>query len=150
MQALTCVVGEMTPRRRARTRLRAGRDDDATLRLRSEAEAPFRVVRLTLYGSAVIGGGVGLMVNLVQIIGAVAQRPGAPTLTEAVKNVGIDAAAVLVFGALSWSEWKARGQQMRRLARESRLAELGVETATGKMLRLMDLRGFARVVRLGG
>ena len=110
-------------------------------------EAPFRVFRLVLYGSAVVGGGVGLLVNLTQIVGAIAARPGAPTLMEALRNIGIDAAAVALFGYLSWNDWKARERQMQRLGRESRLASLSLQTTTEKLLKVGDLRGVARVVR---
>ena len=121
-------------------------EDDANLRLRSEAEAPFRLFRLVLYGSAVVGGGVGLLVNGTQVIGASIGRPGALSMTEVGKNIAIDVAALLVFGYLSWNEWKARERQMQRLSRELRLGRLTVQTTTEKLLRLYDLRGAARVV----
>ena len=116
------------------------------MKLRSEAEAPFRLFRLVLYGSAVAGGGVGLLVNGTQVIGATIGRQGALSLTEVGKNIAIDAVALLLFGYLSWNEWKARERQMQRLSRELRLGRLSVQMTTEKLLRLSDLRGAARVV----
>jgi len=122
------------------------REDESTLRLRSEAEAPFRLLRLVLYGSGVAGGGIGLLVNLTQIAGSVAGRSGALSVAEAIQNVGIDVAGVGICGWLAWTEVKARTKQMARLSRESRLGSLSVEVANGKLLSLYDLRGTTRVV----
>lgn len=123
------------------------RDEDSKLRLRSEAEAPFRLLRLSLYGAAVGGSSIGLLVNLTQIVGAVASRPGAPTLTEALKNIAIDVVGVIIFAWLFGSDWKARGLQMKRLSRESELGKLSFLTISSKILKVSDLRSSARVVR---
>lgn len=118
--------------------------------LRSEAEAPFRSLRLVFYGFSVISAGVGFLVSVPQLIGALGHAPAALPLENVLQNIVIDLGAAAIFGLLFRSDWQARARQVSRLEREERLAGLTLELANGKTLSVRDLRGSARVVLMAG
>ncbi|GAX75281.1 hypothetical protein CEUSTIGMA_g2726.t1 [Chlamydomonas eustigma] len=126
------------------------RSDEDRVRLRSEAEAPFRSLRFTLFGFGVVSAGVSLLVSLPQLIGAVGGAPNALPLNSVLTNVGVDLAAILVLGYFLRSDLQARDKQIARLTREEKLGNLGVQLSSGKRLPLSALRGSSRVVIVAG
>lgn len=119
-------------------------------KLRSEAQAPFRVARQFVYGacgaSATIGAGIASIQAATKAMGA----PAAPPLEGSLENMAIDFAALALFVFLYKREDAAREKQMARIGREERLGRLRCELAGGKSVRLEDLRGFSRVVVVCG
>eukprot|EP00877_Chromochloris_zofingiensis_P000740 jgi/Chrzof1/10667/Cz05g07170.t1_LPA1A[v5.2] len=120
------------------------------VRLRSEAEAPFRAVRLVLYGFSIVSAGLATLISIPQLIGALGGARNALATLDVLQNLGINIGAVTIFGLLFRSDWQARGKQVARLAREEELASLKVQLANGKRLPLSQLQGSARVVVIAG
>lgn len=120
------------------------------VRLRSEAEAPWRGLRLAFFGGSVLSAGIGLLVSIPQLIGALNGAPGALALNDVAVNLGVDGGAVALFAWLFSQDWKARDRQMARLGREEGLSLCFVQLANGKKLQLGALRGSARVVVCAG
>lgn len=119
-------------------------------KLRSEVQAPFRVLRQFLLGalgaSATIGGGVATIQLVTGALGA----PAAPPVRDSAQNVAIDVAVLLVCVFFYRKEEEARQRQMARIDREEALAKLRVVLPNGRTTRLGELRGFARVVLVAG
>ena len=119
-------------------------------KLRSEAQAPFRVLRQFLFAalgaSAAIGGGVSFIQLTTGLLGA----PSAPPVAQSGQNFGIDVAV----GALMLYFWRrdeaSRQKQMARISREETLSALRVSLSSGKTVKLAAMRGFARVVLAAG
>ncbi|WIA12497.1 hypothetical protein OEZ85_012530 [Tetradesmus obliquus] len=120
------------------------------INLRSEAEAPFRSLRLVFYGFSVASAGVAFLISIPQLIGATAGAPGALQTDQVLQNIGINLGAVALFAWLFSQDWKARDKQMARLAREEALAGLPLQLANGKRLRVGALQGASRVVIAAG
>ena len=119
--------------------------------LRAEAEAPFRVVRK--FGFAALAGsaGVGTLTALLKTAAGLFGAQGAGSLGDNAHNLGIDVAALALFGYLFNVEVKAEGKQLARLQREESLAELKVELGARRRLANMGvMRGFARPVVVAG
>ena len=119
-------------------------------KLRSEVQAPFRVLRQFLLGalgtSATIGGGVATIQLVTGALGA----PSAPPVAGSAQNVAIDFSVLAVCLFFYRKEEEARQRQMARIDREEQLAKLRVELVNGRTTRLSALRGFARVVLVAG
>ncbi|KAL6746408.1 hypothetical protein V8C86DRAFT_2944000 [Haematococcus lacustris] len=124
--------------------------DEDRVRLRSEAEAPWRSIRFTLFGFTAVSAGVAFVISLPQLVGALGGAPGALELTDVLTNLGINGAAVVGCGLLIKEDLKARDAQMRRLMREEQLSACGLQLANGRTLSLAQLRGSARVVICAG
>eukprot|EP00195_Chlamydomonas_chlamydogama_P003167 CAMPEP_0202919384 /NCGR_PEP_ID=MMETSP1392-20130828/75718_1 /ASSEMBLY_ACC=CAM_ASM_000868 /TAXON_ID=225041 /ORGANISM="Chlamydomonas chlamydogama, Strain SAG 11-48b" /LENGTH=277 /DNA_ID=CAMNT_0049612727 /DNA_START=146 /DNA_END=979 /DNA_ORIENTATION=- len=127
-----------------------GSTEEDRVRLRSEAEAPFRSLRLTLFGFSVVSSGLGALISVPQLLGALAGGRNALPLEEAGLNVAINMGALVVFGLLLRSDLQARDKQMARLTREEKLGALSVQLANGKVLPVSALRGSARIVIAAG
>lgn len=126
-------------------------DEDLDIKVRAEVEAPFRIVRLVLYGFFAGSASVGAAIALTQTLAAAAGAAGAPVpLAEAAQSLGIDLAAAGLFAFLFSRDWAARQKQLARLGREGALGAQKLTLATGKAVRLRDLRGFARPVLVCG
>ncbi|KAF5838442.1 hypothetical protein DUNSADRAFT_2836 [Dunaliella salina] len=125
-------------------------DPNGQVRLRSEVEAPWRAVRFALFGFSAVSAGIGLLVNLPQLIGALGGARNAFGVEEIGTNIGINAAVVAVCAFLLSRDLKARDKQMARLGREEALASCQVQLANGKRKSLAALRGFARIVVCAG
>lgn len=123
---------------------------DARARVRSEVLAPFRLVRLVLYGFFTVSATVGLVIALTQLAGGLADAPNALPLKGTIEGIGIDVGAILVFLLLFRSDWQARQKQIARLTREERLGSLQIELSNKKTLRLSQLRKFARPILVAG
>lgn len=76
------------------------------VRLRSEAEAPWRSLRLTLYGFSVASAGMGTLISLPQLIGALGGAPGALAVDTVLQNLAINLGAVGIFAFLFSRDWK--------------------------------------------
>eukprot|EP00879_Flechtneria_rotunda_P002914 GHRR01003131.1.p1 GENE.GHRR01003131.1~~GHRR01003131.1.p1 ORF type:complete len:309 (+),score=86.80 GHRR01003131.1:246-1172(+) len=120
------------------------------IQLRSEAEAPWRSLRLVLYGFSVASAGVATLISIPQLIGAAAGAPGALQLIDVLQNLAINIGAVAIFAFLFSRDWKARDKQLARLAREEALASLPVQLANNKRVKLADLQGLSRIVVVAG
>lgn len=118
--------------------------------LRAEAEAPFRSVRLFLFGSGAVSASLATLFGLPGLIGSIAGAPSAKSLFEAGQDLGINLGALLICGALVRNDWKQREKQMARLLREDQLGACQLELANKKVLRLAQLRGAARPVVIAG
>lgn len=126
------------------------REDEDRVRLRSEAEAPFRSLRFLLFGSGLVSCGLASLISIPQLIGALGGAPNALTLQDVISNLGIDVFAFLVIGYFLWRDLQARDKQMARLTREEKLGRLKMKLANGKTLSMGALRGSARVVIAAG
>ncbi len=119
-------------------------------KLRSEAQAPFRVLRQFLLGALGASATIGSGVSTIQLVTGALGAPNAPPVQTSGSNLAIDA-VVLAACIFFWRrEEAARQRQMARISREERLAELRVELSSGKTTKLGRLRGFARVVLVAG
>ena len=119
-------------------------------KMRSEAQAPFRVARMFLFGAfganATLGFGIATLQAVTKALGA----PNGPPLDQSLSNLGINLACALFFGYLYKRDADGRDRQMARISREERLSNLKCELAGGKIVSLYDLRGFSRVVVAAG
>ena len=119
-------------------------------KMRSEAQAPFRVARMFLFGAfganATLGFGIAALQSVTKALGA----PNGPPLDQSLQNLGINLACALFFGLLYKRDADGRDKQMARISREERLSNLKCELAGGKVVSLYDLRGFSRVVVTAG
>jgi hypothetical protein len=118
--------------------------------LRAEVEAPFRSLRLVLYGFGVVAAALASAFSLPQLLGALAGAPNAKEVGEAVADVGINAASLAGCALLLKRDWEAREKQIARLLREDNLGACRLELASGRVLRLAQLRGAARPVIFAG
>jgi hypothetical protein len=125
--------------------------DDIDAKVRAEVEAPFRIVRLVLCGFFGGSASVGAAIALVQTISAALGSSAAPvSVQEAGQSLAIDLAAAGAFAFFFSRDWAARQKQLARLSREGALGALKIRLASGKTVRLRDLRGFARPVLVTG
>lgn len=76
------------------------------MRLRSEAEAPWRSLRLTLFGFSVASAGMGTLISLPQLIGALGGAPGALAVETVLQNLAVNLGAVGIFSFLFSRDWK--------------------------------------------
>lgn len=93
---------------------------------------------------------VGAVIATVQVISSLRGAPDALPLNDIASSWAIDVGAIATFAFLLKRDLKARDKQVARLQREERLGALQIELASGKVLRLTQLRGFARVVLFAG
>ncbi len=119
-------------------------------KLRSEAQAPFRVARQFLYASCALSATIGFGIATIQLLTGLAGAPNSPPFDQSISNVGIDGACAALFVFLWKKDEEAKQKQMSRIGREERLGGLKVELTTGKIVRMQSLRGFSRVVLFAG
>ena len=120
-------------------------------KLRSEAQAPFRVARQFLYASCALSATIGFGIATIQLITGLAGAPNAPPFDQSVSNVVCaNSASPAAFAFLWKKDEEAKEKQMSRIGREERLGGLKVELTTGKIVRMQSLRGFSRVVLFAG
>jgi len=81
------------------------------VRLRSEAEAPWRSLRLVLCGFSVASAGMGTLISLPQLIGAVGNAPGALAVNTVLENLAVNLGAVGLFGFLFRRDWQVRRER---------------------------------------
>ena len=119
-------------------------------KMRSEAQAPFRVARMFVFGAFAANAALGLSIATLQAVTKALGAPSAPPLDQSLQNIGIDLGAALFFGYLYKKDAENREKQMARISREERLSALKCELSSGKVVSLFDLRGFSRVVIAAG
>jgi len=126
-------------------------DEQLDIKVRAEVEAPFRIVRLVMFGFFAGSASVGAAIALTQTLAAAAGAGGASVaLPDAAQSLAIDVGAAALFAYLFSRDWAARQKQLARLGREGALGAQKVRLGNGKSVRLRDLRGFARPVLLCG
>lgn len=102
------------------------------------------------YLAFIASGGLGGLIALSQLIGALANPARAAEVPEVAKGLGIDVAAVSIFAFLYSRDNKASNAQIARLTREENLANLKVRVVGKKTIPISSLRGIARLVILAG
>ena len=131
-------------------------DFSQNVALRSEAEAPFRVFRLFIYGALAVNAGLGGLIQFVHVVtGAI---KGDVSFTHVLGNdeitgLFIDVGALAVLLKLYSVDSEARNKQMKRIERETKLSKLKVEILSlqkPRLLQLEQLQGFARIVVVAG
>jgi Low psii accumulation1 / Rep27 len=95
--------------------------EEDRMRLRSEAEAPFRSLRLVLYGFSVVSASLATLISLPQLIGAVGGAPGALSIDTVLQNLAVNIGAITVRG---W--WVGGASQQPHLSRRAAQAVYGV------------------------
>lgn len=125
-------------------------DISSTAKIRSEVLSPFRSLRMFFYLAFIASGGLGGLIALTQLTGALANPSRAAEVPEIAKGLGIDVAAVSVFAFLYSRDNKASNAQIARLTREETLANLKVRVVNKKTIPISLLRGIARLVILAG
>ncbi|KAL4418916.1 hypothetical protein ABPG77_003706 [Micractinium sp. CCAP 211/92] len=119
--------------------------------LRAEAEAPFRSFRLFIFGAGVAGASLATLFGLPGIIGALGGAPNATkSVAEALSDLAINLGSLAVCAYFVRGDLQAREKQLARLMREDELGACQLELANGRVLRLAQLRGFARAVMIAG
>jgi hypothetical protein len=109
--------------------------------LRAEAEAPFRSLRIFLFGAGTASAVLATLFGLPNLIAALAGAPGAiKTATEALQDLAINLGGLSVCGYLVLRDLKAGEKQMARLLREDELGACQLELANRRVLRLAQLR----------
>ena len=119
-------------------------------KMRSEAQAPFRVARMFLFGAFTANAGLGFGIASLQAVTKALGAPAAPPLDQSLQNVAINLACALFFGYFYKRDEAGRDRQMARISREERLGALRCQLVGGKSVSLFDLRGFSRVVVAAG
>ncbi|KAK9726471.1 hypothetical protein RND81_05G217800 [Saponaria officinalis] len=125
-------------------------DISSTAKIRSEVLTPFRSVRMFFYLAFIASGGLGGLIALTRVTGALANPSRAAEVPEILKGLGIDVAAVSLFAFLYARENKAKNLQIARLSREESLANLKVRVDEKRIIPVSSLRGIARLVILSG
>ena len=120
-------------------------------KLRGEATAPFRTVRLFGFGALMASAGLGLAINSIQLLAGISGAKGPSfDLGGALQSEAIDLGALVLLGFLLRNDLQAREKQLARLAREDNLAALPLRLSNNKSLQVGDLRGFHRLVIIAG
>jgi hypothetical protein len=129
---------------------RGGVSAATLVRARTEARAPFRLLRLFLAGGLGAGAGLGLLIISARLAAALQGGEGAPDLTESLKNFAINSAAVAILGFVFFRDLKAAGADKRTVEAEEALGRLQVALAGGRVVPLAAFRGTARPVLVSG
>jgi len=123
---------------------------EVDVRLRGEAEAPWRPVRLVLFGFSIVSASVGTLTSLPQLIAALGGARNALPTEQVVQNLGINVGVIALCGYLFYKDKQAEKLQLARLTREERLGAQYVELIGGKLVRLREMRSFVRIVVVAG
>lgn len=96
-------------------------------RLREEIDSPFRNVRLFFFGSSAGSAGVALYFSALSVLKAkMGGFADAVPMDEALQNLGINAAGVLVCSALAFREYQTGETNLKRIAQGGALAALNL------------------------
>ncbi|KAK9906905.1 hypothetical protein WJX75_009966 [Coccomyxa subellipsoidea] len=126
------------------------RPEAGNIGIRSEVEAPFRALRLVLFGFFGVSASVGALIATTQVIAALGGAERALPLADVAQSLGIDLAAAGVFAFFLRRDLQARDKQIARLTREERLGALPLTLANGRRVKVGQLRSFSRVVIAAG
>ncbi len=123
----------------------------ASVRLRAEAKAPFRTLRLFLLGGLGAGAAIGFFVTAPALLKSLLALPGAADVTQTGGNLAVDLGVLAGCGFLLSRELAARAALEAGVAREEELGALRVAvSAAGRGATLASLRGAYRPVLLTG
>lgn len=113
--------------------------------------SPFRSLRMFFYLAFMASAGLGSLIALTQLLPALGNPARAAGVTETVKGLGIDVAAVSVFAFLYSRDRKASDAQVARLTREENLSRLKLRVGDRVVpVAVSELRGSARLVIVAG
>jgi hypothetical protein len=129
---------------------RGGVSAGTLVRARTEARAPFRLLRLFLAGGIGAGAALGLAIIGARLAAALRGGEGAPDLAETTKNFGVNSAAVAVLGWLFLRDLRAAAADKRTVEAEEALGRLQVALPGGRVVPLAKFRGAARPVLVSG
>ena len=127
----------------------------ATAKLRAEAKAPFRLLRLFLFGGLFAGAVVASLVTLPALVKALTllSDPAADS-GEALRSNGlnslVNSAVLLATGWAARQELGAKAAAEEEATREEQLGTLRVLTGTQQSAALVELRGRYRPVLVVG
>mmetsp|Transcript_11050 Transcript_11050/g.12645 ORF Transcript_11050/g.12645 Transcript_11050/m.12645 type:complete len:345 (-) Transcript_11050:117-1151(-) len=122
-------------------------------RLREEVESPFRKLRLYFFGVSTASALLALYFSLISALKAsVGGFADTQPLEEALNSCGINVAAVIICGGITYRDVKAGTANLERIAKGGALAKLGVlSPISQKPLTLSDYRRNSRVlIAVGG
>lgn len=120
-------------------------------RLREEVESPFRTVRLFFFGSSTGSALVALYFSLLSLLKSyTGGYSDALPLNEALQNVGINIAAVVVCAAITYRDWQAGESNLKRIAKGGALAKLVVSSKNSVATPLADYRRKQRILIAAG
>ncbi|CAM8928782.1 unnamed protein product [Rhodiola kirilowii] len=122
----------------------------STAKIRSEVLTPFRSLRMFFYLAFIASGGLGGLIAISRLIGALANSSRAAEVPEILKGLGIDFGAVFIFAFLYYRENNAKNAQIARLSREENLSNLKLRVSEKKIIPLSSFRGIARFVICAG
>ena len=131
-QGLKC--SNLSPNLVGRCMVNGSNDADASrkLKLREEAESPFRKVRFFLYITLAGGAFTGLAISLARIAAALS-GVNEDLLQESLINAGVDLAGLAVVGFLYRRDQQAEASRLKRAARGAGLAQLAVRASKSVM-----------------
>ena len=116
--------------------------------LRSEAEAPFRVFRIACYAALAVSAGLGGLIALTRVIAGFAKGEiliSNLLASEDVTGLGIDFVALAVLLSLYKKESGEREKQIKRLQRETTLAQLKVSLQSLELMACSPIANNATV-----
>lgn len=99
------------------------------------------------FGFFVISASIASLIATTQTIGALAGAPNAMPLQDTATSLAIDLGAAALFAWLFARDRAAQDKQIARIAREEKLGALQLQLSNKRMLRMQQLRSFARPVR---
>jgi hypothetical protein len=105
-----------------------GEEYSREVRLREEAESPFRKVRFFFYLTLLAGAMTSLVVSVTRIA-AGAAGVNTDLMQESVVNAGVDIAGLLVIGFLYKRDMDAEQSRLKRATKGARLAKLTVRAS---------------------
>jgi hypothetical protein len=129
----------------------AAANDQAAVRMRTEAKSPFRLFYLFILAGLGLGAALASSVTVPALIKALSGMDGAPELLPTAGNLAIDLGVLAAMVFLALRELKARDVAEAIVAREEALAKLPVATGgrgAGRATTLGALRGNYRPVVL--
>lgn len=118
--------------------------------IRAEQKAPFRLLRIILSSGLGAGALLGLFIILSRLVYSLKGGEGAPDLTDTLKNLTINGAAVGVLGFIFQRDLKGQKSDKRIIEREEALARLQVKLGKDRLVTLEALRGTTRPVIVTG
>lgn len=119
-------------------------------RFREEIEAPFRKVRMFVYGGSAASAGVGLFISSTRIIASLTGVDGVQPLSETIPNVGINLLVITICALLLRYENKSGTKRLERISRGAKLAALRIVNPEERIVKLSSLRRNNRVVIIAG
>jgi hypothetical protein len=124
----------------------------ASVRLRAEAKAPFRALRLFLLGGLAGGAALGGFVTVPALLKALLAMPGAAEVGPTATNMGVDVAVLAACVFFFRKELVAKAAQEALVAREEALGALRVALSadSSRAAQLASLRGGYRPLVLTG